>query len=74
MAQPSTSTWPKVLAQLTSGRALAPGGVLHVLYGGTAPGEGSGRTVEAVRSWLEAYQASAAFLNKWLFNRQLKIH
>jgi SAM-dependent methyltransferase len=40
-------------------RALAPGGVLHVLYGGTAPGEGSGRTQDAVRSWLRAYGWSA---------------
>ncbi len=40
-------------------RALAPGGVLHVLYGGTTPGEGSGRTVDAVRSWLQAYDWSA---------------
>ncbi|TCK27136.1 class I SAM-dependent methyltransferase [Pseudonocardia endophytica] len=36
-------------------RALAPVGVLHVLYGGTAPGEGSGRTIEAVRSWFQGY-------------------
>lgn len=40
-------------------RALAQGGVLHVLYGGTAPGEGSGRTVDAVRSWLGAHGWSA---------------
>jgi SAM-dependent methyltransferase len=40
-------------------RALAPGGVLHVLYGGTAPGEGTGRTLDAVRSWLHGYGWSA---------------
>ncbi len=34
-------------------RALAPGGVLHLLYGGAAPG-GADRTLEAVLSWLPA--------------------
>lgn len=40
-------------------RALAPSGVLHVLYGGTAPGEAGGRTLDAVRTWLRAYGWSA---------------
>lgn len=35
-------------------RVLGPGGVLHVLYGGGAP-SGAGRTIAAVRSWLEPY-------------------
>lgn len=39
--------------------ALASGGVLHLLYGGTAPGAGEGRTLDAVRSWLRAYGWSA---------------
>lgn len=35
-------------------RALAPGGVLHVLYGGGVPGGGE-RTLDAVRSWLQPH-------------------